>query len=763
MSDLKALMQLSEQEEALLVLHNDGLQDLVPAIVQEVYAFITSFPELGRLLADEETQLKHRKALGYYINSLTSGRYDAEYIAQREHIGEVHFRLGVKPEWYLAAYRVLITSFAAHLGKCTGDNRRLHQQILGAVIKVAFFDMQLALNNYLDASTRTLESKKLLAEGALRIFASTSSVVGDEFFVALARSMMSELGMSHIYIIELPEGLDGPVNLLGVSTPDAPPLPPSGTEWPLVEQCLADGVTAIVQPRNIQILLPSSAWLRDANAEAVGVSLLRDASGTLIGLIAVADDKPLDDEHRVNTLLPLFSARAAMEIQRIRFEDHLAHQSSHDALTGLPNRVLLNDRLNHELLVAERAGLSVAVLFIDLDDFKDVNDCFGHETGDQLLMHVAASLHETLRDEDTVARYGGDEFVVVLGRLESAADAELVAQKIVAAVAQPIEINGQLIHGKASIGIAAYPEDGKDAHTLLRNADTALYRTKESHNLQYQFFTSAMNAELVRRVALEDQLRHACKRGELALHYQPQVDLAHGCIIGVEALLRWNHPNRGAVPPSEFIPVAESSGLIVEIGNWVIERACRDLRTWRLQGNKELRLSVNVSSRQFENESIFASVIERLGRYEIPYDVFEIELTESLLIENPAATRKLLHAFHEKGILISMDDFGTGYSSLSYLKQYPIGRLKIDRSFVRDIAHDANDAALVQAIIAMAQALDIEVIAEGVETELQCHRLAGWGCPVAQGYYLGRPVMAERISQMLAAKGLTDRINTAFS
>jgi diguanylate cyclase (GGDEF)-like protein/PAS domain S-box-containing protein len=442
-----------------------------------------------------------------------------------------------------------------------------------------------------------------------------------------------------------------------------------------------------------------------------------------------------------------------------RAEEQIRHMAHHDALSGLPNRVLLDDRVGQAIAQARRGRTGLALLFIDLDRFKMVNDSLGHPVGDRLLRTVAERLGSCVRNTDTVARIGGDEFVVLLTALNRAEDARYIAQKIIDTVSERLMIDDHELHITPSIGICVYPHDGQDAETLMRNADTAMYHAKEMGRNNYQFFTRSMNIITQQRLVLENDLRRALEHGELSLHYQPQVDLRTGAIVGFEALARWRHPERGMVAPSEFIPAAEESGLINPIGEFVLRQACSQARAWQAAGFPQLQVAVNCSAKQFRREGMVEAVARLLEEVGLSAECLELEITESVIIQHAEQVIDWFRELNDMGLQLSIDDFGTGYSSLSYLKRFPIQKLKIDQSFVRDIGHDPDDAAIVRAIVAMAHSLGLEVIAEGVETAAQLAFLKSLACDKAQGYYFSKPLPADEFLELLrnwdpAARGV---------
>jgi diguanylate cyclase (GGDEF)-like protein/PAS domain S-box-containing protein len=434
---------------------------------------------------------------------------------------------------------------------------------------------------------------------------------------------------------------------------------------------------------------------------------------------------------------------------RKRAEQQRWHQANHDALTDLPNRVLFNDRLTLAILHAQRRHHSLAVMFLDLDHFKRVNDTLGHSAGDELLVKAADRLRCCIRPDDTVARVGGDEFLLLLNGIEQEADAATMARKILQVVSEPFVIQARELFVEASIGIGLYPGDGEDAEMLVANVDTAMYRAKESGRNSYQFFTRRMQEQSQERAAMESGLRRALPRGEFVLHYQPILRLATRLPIGVEALIRWRHPEKGVLPPREFIPLAEEVGLIARLGDWVLRRACEQACRWQARGASNLRVSVNVSARQFQQRNFAAAVRRVVEETGLPPASLELEITESIAMRDVTHSGRILTELTDFGVQISMDDFGTGHSSLNYLKHFPIRRLKIDQSFVAGMAHDEKDKAIVSTIISIAGNLGLDVTAEGVETEEQAALLAGLGCANVQGFLFGRPVPAGELDAVL--------------
>ena len=430
-------------------------------------------------------------------------------------------------------------------------------------------------------------------------------------------------------------------------------------------------------------------------------------------------------------------------------EERLHHLAYYDALTELPNRILFNDRLNQAMARADRSKQMVAVLLLDLDRFKIINDTLGHMAGDTLLIDVARRVDDCMRESDTVARLGGDEFIVALPDMDNFNHASLVAQKIIDVLARPFTLENQEVFITTSIGISFYPSSGNNAEMLVKAADIAMYHAKEQGRNNYQFYRSSVSDETSALFALEHSLRRALERSELSLHYQPQIDIETGGITGMEALLRWQHPERGMIPPGEFIPLAEETGLIIPIGEWVLRSACLQNKQWQDAGMPPLRISVNLSVRQLRQKNLVVRIEEILAETGLDPQWLELELTESVIMQNAEDSIQQLNGIKSLGIALAIDDFGTGYSSLSYLKRFPIDKVKIDQSFVQGVCSNLDDAAISQAIIALANSLNLKVTAEGVETPGQLSFLREHQCCDAQGYLFSRPIPADAMTQML--------------
>jgi diguanylate cyclase (GGDEF)-like protein/PAS domain S-box-containing protein len=441
------------------------------------------------------------------------------------------------------------------------------------------------------------------------------------------------------------------------------------------------------------------------------------------------------------------SVRKNAENQLAQLMEQIAHAAQYDPLTGLPNRLLLNDRLGQAIALAHRHLGRVVVMFLDLDGFKHINDSLGHPTGDNLLQSIAKRLEDCIRTPDTVSRQGGDEFIVLLQEIVHPKDAVVVAKRVLAALAEPHSIGDRVLHVTASIGVSLYPDDGLDAEALIKNADTAMYEAKESGRGNYKFFRRDMNVRAVERQSIEEDLRGALDREEFTLHYQPKINLRTGAITGVEALIRWTSSTRGPIPPAQFIPVAEDSGLILPIGAWVLREACAQERAWLDAGLPVPAVTVNVSAVQFQDEKFLEGLFATLGETGLDPRNLELEVTERVLMKHAESAACVLQILRNRGVRVSVDDFGTGYSSLSYLQKFPLDALKIDRTFVCGINTNPGETAIVNAIINMGRSLNLRVIAEGIETAGDLAFLKAHHCDEGQGFYISRPVPADQFAR----------------
>jgi len=473
------------------------------------------------------------------------------------------------------------------------------------------------------------------------------------------------------------------------------------------------------------------------------------SEGKPIGALVFHSREVREPEDRLLQAVRVIGGQIGQFVQRKRAEERVQHMATHDALTALPNRMMFGQLLNHEIQVAQRYRRSFAVMFIDLDRFKIVNDTLGHEAGDKLLQEVSTRFKDCLRASDVVSRLGGDEFVVLLQEVTNPEQITIAARKLLSAAMKPIVVQGQECRVTASIGICMYPADAQDEQSLMKNADIAMYLAKEQGKNNFQFFSEDIRANSLERLTLETSLRHALERNEFSLHYQAKLDLRTQEITGVEALLRWLHPDLGLVAPSRFIPVAEETGLIVPIGRWVLKTACAQNVAWQREGLPPVCVAVNLSARQFADEGLTTDILAALKESGMKPDLLELELTEAMVMQSHERAGKVLAAIKELGARISLADFGIGYSQLAQIKRYPIDTLKVDRSFIRDLEGNVEDRAITEAIIAMGKTLSLTVVAEGVETEEQQAFLTDHACDAMQGFYFSKPIGGDQFASFL--------------
>jgi len=510
------------------------------------------------------------------------------------------------------------------------------------------------------------------------------------------------------------------------------------------------------QERLAALLVLAGAFVLIATATSLAVRRmvalpLRRLRDSLHQNAAAKTREPLvwEGEDEVGEVVHAYNQLLSEIDQHTRDIHHLAY---HDALTDLPNQRLLEDRLNHAIVVAERQRRSIALLFLDIDNFKVVNDTLGHKLGDELIKVVAQRICGALRMMDTVARWGGDEFVILVESVASPGEAASVCEKIIEAVGVPISLGNNLLRIGASVGISLYPEDGADVTTLIKSADLALFEAKGRGRNAFHFYDPAMNTRALRRLDVETALRQAIQTNQLELHYQPKLDIASGRLAGVEALIRWRRPGEGLIPPDEFIPLAEESDLIIAVGTWVLRQACAQVRRWREDGLGDIQIAVNMSARHFRQAKDVDDIIAIVAGAGVPPRLIEIELTEGTVMNDPERAPELMRRLRDHGFCIAIDDFGSGYSNLGYLRRLPVTTLKIDRSLVTDIEHHDDNAQIIRAIIAMGAALGLEMVAEGVENEGQLAVLAKFGCANAQGFHLARPMPLVDLERYLLDK-----------
>ncbi len=534
---------------------------------------------------------------------------------------------------------------------------------------------------------------------------------------------------------------------------DAPP-PPAPLGRGMTDYLLRSGRPVLASPEEADRLARTGEveMLGSPCVDWLGVPL-RSGVKT-IGAIVVQSYTPAARYgEREKELLTFVSQHVAAAIETRRAEDQIRHLAFHDALTDLPNRLLFNDRLTLAVAQAQREGERLGVMFLDVDRFKVINDSLGHTAGDELLRAIARRTTALLREGDTLARLGGDEFIVLLPAIAGVPDAVRVAEKILQSFRQPFLACGQDLYITASIGVSLYPFDGRDAETLIRNADIAMYRAKEQGRDNFQLYTAELNERAQARMKLENELRSGLRRNEFTLLYQPQVDLATGAVFGAEVLVYWQRPGCPLATPAEFIAIAEETGLILPLGAWVLRTACRQWREWEREGHPPVRLSINLSARQFEQQDLVMQVRDALAEFEIDPRWIDLEITESIAMDHADRVLATLTRLKRLGVNLTLDDFGTGYSSLAYIKRFPLDTLKIDRAFVRELRADGVDRAVVQAVIALGHGIGLRVIAEGVETEVQRAELAALGCDGFQGFLFSEPVSADDLPALVRGPG----------
>lgn len=701
-------LSFNEQDaEALKAMHT-MLEGHREHLTEVFYAHLLRFPEIRPLLGDETklARLKHAQAM--YFGQLTSGRYDLAYVENRLHIGIVHQRVGLTPKWYMSAYCVYLSEVMPLLMAHHADDPVRAQQACHALLRVVFFDMGLALDTYFHAEHKAL----LLARSYTEQIVSNMPI---GFIVLDARGKIRLVNNAVLRMFHLTAGVSWKDKTLGE----------------FLDVGELDDKIADVLKNNV----PCNDFGFEHECETGICSYLADISLAQMG-----------DEHVVLFMVQDITLRK-------QSEDEIHRLAFYDPLTQLPNRRLLHERLLQSMSISARSGKHGAVMFIDLDNFKTLNDTQGHDVGDLLLKEVAQRLSRNVREGDTVARLGGDEFVVALESLgslaqEAAAQSEMIAEKIRNELSQPYQLNGFEHSSSPSIGVSLFRGHQSSLDEVLKQADLAMYQAKSTGRNRVCFFDPAMQAEMEYRAELEKDLRASLRLQQLLLYYQMQVDDT-GRIIGAEALIRWQHPTRGMVSPAQFIPLAEEIGMILPIGDWVIEQACAQLKLWEMDpAMRDIRLSVNVSPRQLAQPYFVEQVKEAIEKTGIRASQLKLELTESFILHDVDEAIEKMHELNRIGIRFAMDDFGTGYSSLAYLTHLPLEQLKIDQSFVRDIGSDKNSRVMVRTIINIANNFGLQVVAEGVETDEQLAFLRQFGCNKFQGYFFGKPVPVQEFERL---------------
>ena len=706
----KAFLEFDETDASLLTELHAHLQDVSQRFVDDFYTHLLKFEETRRFIPDAPALERLKQTQASYFDSLTAGDYGPEYVHQRLLVGVTHQRIGLEPKWYLGAYSKYLVGLLPELWCLLGDDSNKFLATYHALQKIVFLDMGLAIDTYMQADRRTILSLKRYAENIIASLPAGLIVVNDALKVRSVNRSLREM-------FELKNAED----VCGCELEDLLPLP---------------GLR-----QQAQAVLASGMALRGKDA-ALGEKWLRL---TITG-IQLAEE----EEEEEACLLVVVEDITELKAQAT----HIEQLAFHDPLTGLPNRSLLRDRVQQVLAYSTRHENHGAILFIDLDNFKALNDTKGHGIGDLLLIEVAKRFRDCVRGSDTVARLGGDEFVVVLEELnedtrQAVAQARDIGEKVLASFNRPFKLQGFEYYSSASIGISLFRDNEISMDDLFMHADTAMYQAKTSGRNTLRFFDPDLQASLEARTALEADLRHAVSQRQFELLFQLQVNAANHP-IGAEALLRWLHPEHGMVSPQQFIPLAEETGMILPIGQWVLGTACAQIKAWEANPLAcELQLAVNVSARQFHQPDFVEQVRQALEGTGVNPARLKLELTESVVLGNIDNAVAKMHELKGLGVHFSMDDFGTGYSSLSYLTQLPLDQLKIDLSFVHNIGKKPTDAVIVQTIISMGNSLGMQVIAEGVESKEQRDFLDHHGCHTYQGYLFGKPVPIEEFEALL--------------
>ena len=706
----KAFLEFDETDVSLLTELHARLQDVSQHFVNDFYTHFIKFEETRRFIPDAPSLECLKRTQAAYFDSLTAGDYGPEYILHRLRVGIVHQHIGLEPKWYIGAYSKYLVGLLPELWRLLGDDPDKFLATYHALQKIAFLDMGLAIDAYMQADRRAILGLKRYAEDIIASLPAGLIVVDDTLKVRSVNRSFREMF-----------GLKNGEDVSGRELEDLLPLPDLHQQ---AQAVLAGGVAL----RSLEAAL-GEKWLR---LTITGIRLAEEEEEEEEDLLVVVED------------ITELKAQAS----------HIEQLAFYDPLTGLPNRSLLRDRVQRALTHSSRHKNHGAILFIDLDNFKALNDTKGHNIGDLLLVEVAKRLRDCVRNSDTVARMGGDEFVVVLDELnedtrQAAAQAQNIGEKVLASLDQPFNLQGFEHYSSASIGISLFRDNEIGMDDLFRHADTAMYQAKTSGRNTLRFFDPDMKASLEARATLEADLRHALSQQQFKLFFQIQVNAVNHP-IGAEALLRWLHPERGLVSPLQFIPLAEDTGLILPIGLWVLETACAQIKAWETNPlASELQLAVNVSARQFHQPDFVEQIRATLKKTGADPARLKLELTESVVLGNIDNAVAKMHELKGLGVHFSMDDFGTGYSSLSYLTQLPLDQLKIDQSFVRNIGIKPIDAVIVQTIIGMGNSLGMQVIAEGVENEEQRNFLEHNGCHAYQGYLFSKPVPVEEFEALI--------------
>ncbi|MGA9665206.1 MAG: EAL domain-containing protein [Gallionella sp.] len=702
----KEFLEFTEADVALLKELHALLDARRDSFSETFYRHLQHFPHLLPLLGNAEHLERLKRTQSAYFSQLTEGEYGAGYVENRLRVGLVHQHVGLTPQWYIGAYRKYLHEFMPCIyGLLNGDAERCINTF-SALLKIVFFDMELALDTYFHAEHRTIAREKKFSKQIIDDMPSGLVVMDAALNVRMVNSAllsMLELETAENYIGQPVSHIFGPSeNLTSV-----------------LENVLEYG-----EMRCGMAFERQDAQLRRHYLANVSRALTEE--GQTLLLFMVSDIT----EYR-------------------KSEERAQYLAQYDALTGLPNRNLAYDRIDYAITLSRRGEGVVVTMMVDLDRFKMINDSLGSSHGDEVLKQAAARLSSCLRETDTVGRTGSNEFVMILLSVNAATDATTVAKKVLEALAAPFLIDGHQLHLTASIGIAVAPADGENAQDLLRSAAAALHQAKKDGRNQFCFFQAEMNQRAQRDMRLESGLHKAAENFDFALHYQPKIDLHSGAICGLEALLRWDHPERGKINPADFVPLLEENGLIVPVGTWVLRTACAQAKAWQDMGIKPCRVAVNLSAVQFHRQDLCEVVRQILKETGLEAKFLELEVTESIIMKDVERAVQTLRQLKALGVKLAVDDFGTGHSSLSYIKRFGADVLKIDRSFINDLTTDPDDAMITRTIIDLAHNLRMQVVAEGVESEKQLAFLLRNNCDEIQGYYYSKPLPVEDCTALL--------------
>lgn len=707
----KDFLEFTESDIVLLKELHALLEKEKFFFADEFYRHILNFPELKVLIKDEAMLARLKLSQHAYFIRLTCGEYGPAYVEERLRVGAVHHRVGLTPKWYIGAYRKYLAEIPPVVWRLMGTDPKRYQDTLGALNKIVFFDMALALETYSYAERQALIRMQGYAEQIIAGMPSGLLVVDMDLVI---RSVNPELARMF--------GLD-------------------------MNACAGKHLSDLLEFKKLKSDIAAVMKSGEPHSGiAFEYALASGETGYYLANISRSD---MDDEKLLYLMVQDMTMGKVAETQ-------IQYLAQHDSLTGLPNRSMVCDRIDYACALSRRGEGAVVTMLIDLSGFNVINDSLGYAHGDELLKQVATRLNGCLRESDTVGRTGGNEFVIIMLRTNAAADAGIVAKKVLEELEVAFQLAEHQLHLSANIGVAVAPADGENAQALLKSAATALHQAKKDGRNQVYFFQAEMNQRVQREMQLASGLYRALDQGEFELHYQPKVDLLSDKICGLEALLRWRHPDHGLIHPIEFIPLLEENGMIIPVGEWVLQTACAQARAWQVSGIRDINVAVNLSVHQFRQAGLCEMVERILSATGLEAKYLELEITESAIMHNVDEVDYTLRRLKGTGVRLSVDDFGTGYSSLSYLKRFTIDALKVDRSFINDITTDPDDAMITRSVIQLAHNLGLKVVAEGVETAGQLAFLVQNLCDEIQGYYYSGPLPGAECFKLLSENRLLE-------